>query len=188
MEGLAQRDCALVYGDGDGRFLAELLKRAPWIQAVVVDASAAMLRQTARKMPACNRVRLVHADALTCDPTQFPEAPFDLVVSHFFLDCFSEPEIALLVSRLHKAVRDDAIWIVSDFAIPQRAPAKQVATLIVRGLYFAFSLLTGLTTRCLPDHGRVMREAGWRLEDRRMLLFGLLISERWRLRSRKEMS
>ncbi|MGA9720305.1 MAG: class I SAM-dependent methyltransferase, partial [Acidobacteriaceae bacterium] len=101
-------------------------------------------------------------------------------VSHFFLDCFTEPEIALLLSRVHTAVCDNAIWIVSDFAIPQRAPARQIAVLIVRGLYLAFGLLTGLTTRRLPDHGRVMQEAGWLLEDRSKLLLGLLVSERWR--------
>jgi ubiquinone/menaquinone biosynthesis C-methylase UbiE len=142
-----------------------------------------MLRQAERKLPAGSRVRLVHADALACEPAQFPEAPFNLVVSHFFLDCFTEPEIALLLSRVHKAVCDDAIWIVSDFAIPQRAPARQIAAVIVYGLYLAFGLLTGLTTRRLPDHGPVMQEAGWRLEDRRKLLFGLLVSERWRRRS-----
>jgi ubiquinone/menaquinone biosynthesis C-methylase UbiE len=174
---------ALVYGDGDGRFLAKLVKRAPDIQAAAVDASAAMLRQAAGKLPDGSRVRLAHADALNCEPAQFPEAPFDLVVSHFFLDCFTEPEIALLLSRVKKAVSEDAIWIVSDFAIPQRAPARQIAALIVRGLYLAFGLLTRLTTRRLPDHGRVMQEAGWRLEDRRKLLFGLLTSERWRRRS-----
>ena len=81
---------------------------------------------------------------------------------------------------MQKAVTDDAIWIVSDFAIPQRSPAKQIATLVVRGLYAAFGLLTGLTTRRLPDHGRMMQKAGWRLEDRQELLFGLLTSERWR--------
>jgi hypothetical protein len=51
--------------------------------------------------------------------------------------------------------------------------------LVVGGLYLAFGLLTGLRTRRLPDHGRVMRESGWRLEDRRTLLLGLLASERW---------
>jgi ubiquinone/menaquinone biosynthesis C-methylase UbiE len=176
----ASRHRALIYGDGDGRSLAELVKRAPEIQAAAVDASAEMLRQAARRLPAGSHVRLVNADALACEPAQFPEAPFDLVVSHFFLDCFTEPEIALLVSRVQKAVCQDAIWIVSDFAIPQRAPAKQIATLIVRGLYVAFGVLTGLTTRRLPDHARIMQEAGWRLEDRKKLLFGLLISERWR--------
>ena len=180
MDEAAQNHRALVYGDGDGRFLAELVKRAPVMRAAAVDASAKMLSQTARKLPAGTRVRLVHSDALACEPAQFPDAPFDLVVSHFFLDCFTEPEIGLLVSRVDKAVCDDAIWIVSDFAIPQRAPASQIAALIVRGLYLAFGVLTGLTTRRLPNYGRVMREAGWRLEDRRKLLFGLLISERWR--------
>ena len=105
------------------------------------------------------------------------------MVSHFFLDCFTETELALLLSRVHGAVREDAIWIVSDFAIPQRAPAKHIANLIVCGLYLAFGLMTGLTTRRLPDYGRVMQQAGWLLEDRRQLLFGLLVSERWRRRS-----
>jgi hypothetical protein len=128
---------------------------------------------------------LVHADALACEPAQFPEAPFDLVVSHFFLDCFTQPEIELLLSRVQEAVCEDTVWIVSDFAIPERAPAKQIAMLIVRGLYVAFGLLTGLTIRRLPDHGRVLQKAGWRLEDRQELLFGLLASERWRRRSSK---
>jgi hypothetical protein len=39
--------------------------------------------------------------------------------------------------------------------------------------------LTGLRTRRLPDHGHVMRKAGWVLEDKRQLLLGLLASERW---------
>jgi ubiquinone/menaquinone biosynthesis C-methylase UbiE len=180
MDEAASHRRALVYGDGNGRFLAELIRRAPAIQATAVDASAVMLRQAARKLPDGSHVRFVHADALACEPAQFPEAPFDLVVSHFFLDCFTEPEVELLLSRVQNALCDDAIWIVSDFAIPERAPAKQIAALIVRGLYVAFGLLTGLTTRRLPDHGRMMQNAGWRLEDRQELLFGLLISERWR--------
>jgi len=106
-----------------------------------------------------------------------------LIVSHFFLDCFSELEVAQLLTRVRDAVCEDAIWIVSDFAIPQQSPARQMATLIVRILYVAFGLLTGLATRRLPDHGRMMREAGWTLEDCRELLFGLLVSERWRLKS-----
>ncbi len=179
MDEAASHRRALVYGDGDGRFLAELVRRAPAIQATTLDASSAMLCQAGRKLPAGSNVRLIHANALACEPAQFPEAPFDLVVSHFFLDCFTEPEIELLLSRVQEAVCDDAIWIVSDFAIPERAPAKQIAMLIVRGLYVAFGLLTGLTTSRLPNHGRLMQKAGWRLEDRQELLFGLLVCERW---------
>jgi SAM-dependent methyltransferase len=171
---------ALVYGDGDGRFLAELVRRAPEIRATTVDASNKMLRRLAQRLPPQAQVRLLHADALECEPAGFPDAPFDLVVSHFFLDCFNEAEIASLVSHVNAAVEKTALWVVSDFAIPRRRPARLLGTWIVRGLYLAFGLLAGLRTRHLPDHARVMRDAGWMLKDRRQLLLGLLVSERWR--------
>jgi hypothetical protein len=139
-----------------------------------------MLRQAAQRLPSGAQVRLVHADALECDTTAFPEAPFDLIVTHFFLDCFDEAEIASLVSRVNGAAEDQALWVVSDFAIPRKPASRLIGTLIVRGLYLAFALLAGLKVRRLPDHGRVMREAGWILEDRRELLLGLLVSDSWR--------
>jgi hypothetical protein len=174
------RHRGLVYGDGDGRFLAELARRIPDLQVAAVEASQKMLRQAGRRLPSGAQVRLVHADALGCDPAAFPEAPFDLIVTHFFLDCFDEAEISSLVSRVNAAAEDEALWVVSDFAIPSRPGARLAGTLVVRGLYLAFALLTGLKARRLPDHARVMREAGWTLEDRRELLMGLLISESWR--------
>jgi hypothetical protein len=85
-----------------------------------------------------------------------------------------------LLSRVNAAVTENALWVVSEFAIPQRNPARLVGLLILRGLYLAFGLLTGMRTRRLPDYGRVMREAGWVLEDRRESLLGLLVSESWR--------
>jgi SAM-dependent methyltransferase len=172
---------ALVFGDGDGRFLAELMRRAPGMEATAVDASSQMLIRLAQRLPPRALVRRVHTDALGCDPAEFPEAPFDLIVSHFFFDCFDEVEIASLVSRVHPAADKSALWVVSDFAIPQRKPARFMGMLVVQGLYLAFGLMTGLKTRHLPNHARVMREAGWMLEDRRELFLGLLVSERWRL-------
>jgi SAM-dependent methyltransferase len=171
---------ALVFGDGDGRFLAELVRRVPKIRAATVDASSKMLFRLARRMPSGAQLQMLHADALECEPARFPDAPFDLVASHFFLDCFNEAEIASLVAHVNGAVGKAALWIVSDFAIPQRNPARLLGRLIVRGLYLTFGLLTGLRARRLPDHAHVMREAGWTLEDRRELLRGLLVSERWR--------
>lgn len=171
---------ALIYGDGDGRFLAELVRRLPRIRVAAIDASSEMLRRAAERLPSDADVRMVEADALTDQAAALPEAPFDLIVSHFFLDCFNEQELSTLLAAVNGAAAEDAIWVVSDFAIPQRAVARQAGKLIVSGLYLAFGVLTGLTTRHLPDHGRVMCEAGWSLDDRRTLLLGLLVSERWR--------
>jgi ubiquinone/menaquinone biosynthesis C-methylase UbiE len=171
---------ALVYGDGDGRFLAELVRSAREMQIAAVDASGEMLRQATKRLPSEARARLVQADALACEVSAFPEAPFDLVISHFFLDCFDEEELATLLARVNAAAGEGAVWVVSDFAIPQLPVARQLGRLLVGGLYLAFGLLTGLRTRRLSDYGRVMRESGWRLEDRRTLMMGLLASEGWR--------
>jgi ubiquinone/menaquinone biosynthesis C-methylase UbiE len=176
---------ALVYGDGDGRFLAELVRRVPQIrvpqiQVAAVDGSEEMLRRAAQRLPSSAPVRLVQADALAYEAAALPEAPFDLIVSHFFLDCFDEEDLATLLMRVNAASSEGAVWVVSDFAVPQRPVARQAGWLVVSGLYLVFGLLTGLRTRRLPDHGRVMGEAGWSLDDRRTLLQGLLISERWR--------
>jgi SAM-dependent methyltransferase len=176
----------LVYGDGDGRFLAELARSLPNTPIAAIDVSGAMLREVERRLPREADVRLVHANALECGATGFPEAPFDLIVTHFFLDCFDEAELALLLSRVNAAAEEHAMWVVSDFAIPRRNPARLLAALIVRSLYLGFGLLTGLKTRRLPDHGRVMRQTGWVLESRRELLFGLMVSERWRRRASHE--
>jgi ubiquinone/menaquinone biosynthesis C-methylase UbiE len=171
---------AVVYGDGDGRFLSELARRRPAMQVVAIDASQEMLRRAAQRMPASAPMRLVQADALTYEAAALPEAPFDLIVSHFFLDCFDEEQLTALLAQVNAAAAEGAKWMISEFAIPDRAGARQIGVVIVSALYLAFGVLTGLKARRLPDHGRVMREKGWRLEDRRTLLQGLLVSECWR--------
>jgi ubiquinone/menaquinone biosynthesis C-methylase UbiE len=42
---------AVVYGDGDGRFLSELVRQVPEIQVLAVDASEEMLRRAAQRLP-----------------------------------------------------------------------------------------------------------------------------------------
>jgi ubiquinone/menaquinone biosynthesis C-methylase UbiE len=169
---------ALVYGDGDGRFLALLVRRAPALQVTAVDASARMLQVAAHRLPPGASVELVHADALAFQPSR-EAGGYDLIVSHFFLDCFSEDQLGCLVERVNAAAAESAVWVVSDFSVPQRSIARVLGRWIVGGLYQAFGLLTSLETRRLPDHGSILRQGGWRLKDRCLRLYGLLISERW---------
>lgn len=169
---------ALLYGDGDGRFLASLAQKEPSLAITAVDASRAMLQRAQRRLPAETRVRFVHADAR--DWTAEPSNRFDLLVSHFFLDCFDEEELSTILARVNAIATGDAIWVISEFAIPRSPVARLAGRLIVSGLYLAFGVLTGLSVRRLPHYHQVLGDAGWRLEDHRELLRGLLVSERWR--------
>jgi hypothetical protein len=104
---------------------------------------------------------------------------YDLVVSHFFLDCLTSEEVRALAAKVDSAVSPPAVWIVSEFAVPDSWFGRWVARPLVWLLYRAFGILTGLKVRSLPDHHVALRNAGFTLAQRRCLLCGLLVSEMW---------
>lgn len=174
---LPPRRHALVLGDGDGRFLVRLLLQNPTLHADAVDASPAMLRLLSRR---CTRVGVAHrltthlADALTFSPP--PNC--DLVVTHFFLDCLTQPQLDALVSSIAPTLAPNALWLVSDFRIPGGSLGL-VARLLVRALYLAFRILTGLRPTQLPDHAAALTRAGLTRTAQHTSLGGILFTELW---------
>jgi SAM-dependent methyltransferase len=176
---LLDRRHALVLGDGDGRFLAELLKRNPHLQADAIDTSATMLQLLRKRCEAATsdaaiRLHTHHASALTVPLS----GPYDLVVTHFFLDCLTQPELDSLITRITPTLAPGALWLISDFRIPG-GPMHLPAKFLIRSLYLAFRLLTGLRTTHLPDHATPLTQAGLTRISHQHRLAGLLITELW---------
>jgi SAM-dependent methyltransferase len=172
---------ALVLGDGDGRFLARLMGHNCHLIADVVDASATMTalsRARVEALGSAGRVYFHHTDARDFLPAE--NCRYDLVVTHFFLDCLSEDEIAELSCRLRRHLAPRALWIVSEFAIPDERPVRLLARLLIRTLYLAFGWLTGLRTQRLPDYHSVLRNSGFTCENAEQFCGGILRSELWR--------
>ena len=181
---LADRRRALVIGDGDGRFLARLMRQNAQLEAEAVDSSSAMLRLLQQRVAeggASERL-LVHCE----DARGFsPSGEYDLVATHFFLDCLTTEEVIALAERIRSRLLPGAVWIVSDFAIPRGVLALP-ARLVVSLLYAVFGLLTGLEVRRLPRLGAALRSAGFSLVDRKQWLGGLLCSELWQVEATEE--
>jgi SAM-dependent methyltransferase len=175
---------ALVLGDGDGRFTARLLRANPALTLDAVDASPAMLKALVRRAgPFAGRVTLHSADARLWLPAG---QPYDLVVTHFFLDCLTTEEVRMLAKAVRASVDDRALWVVSEFAIPRNRFGRFVARPLVAGLYRAFGWLTGLAVRSLPEYANALGQAGFTLKGRRTWLGGLLTSEVWSPNGRSE--
>jgi hypothetical protein len=169
---------ALVLGDGDGRFLAHLLAANPTLTADVVDSSHAMLTLLDRRMRRSHvhqRSRLHHSDALDWNPT----GSYDLIVSHFFLDCFFPHQLEQLFDSVLPHALPGAQWVISEFAIPRNPFAAWFAGGIVRSLYRAFGWSTGLRVRVLPDYAASLIRRGWLPVHDRRYLAGLLCSQLW---------
>jgi SAM-dependent methyltransferase len=173
---------ALVLGDGDGRFTARLLATNSSIQIDAVDASISMLAQLeirARQATkdAAARLNTFHADLRCFTPAL---TGYDLVVSHFFLDCLTDEEVAALVRRTVPHLTPDVTWLVSEFAIPPKGWRRICACALVRFLYFAFDKMTQLHVQKIPDYGRILASNGFQCREQATLLGGLLVAEVWK--------
>lgn len=176
------RECrrALVLGDGDGRFLADLVRTNPHIEADSLDISTGMLalarRRVAEVPGAANRVRFTLADARS-DP--LPATGYDLVVTNFFLDCFRPPELATLIRRVAGACAPNAIWVDGDFRLPVSGWARLPARVLLAAMYAFFRLTTRLPTGRLTDPAPLLATEGFRLVEEASRLRGFLSARLW---------
>jgi trans-aconitate methyltransferase len=176
---------ALVLGDGDGRFTARLLASNATVQVDAVDASPAMLallrergRQNCRD--ADIRLSTTEADLRHYTPRG---KDYDLVVSHFFLDCLMDSEVEALIARLSPHLTPDATWLVSEFAVPENGWRRLAAQMLVRSLYFAFAFLTRLRVREIPHYAKAFDDNGFLRVEKTAYMGGLLATELWERRS-----
>jgi ubiquinone/menaquinone biosynthesis C-methylase UbiE len=178
---------ALILGDGDGRFLARLMAAAPHLQADAVDASSAMLHLLRNRL---GRQGDLHRLTTTCADARIFSAPssgYDLVVTHFFLDCLTEAEAGRLISGVRPHLAPGARWLISEFQVPRSGVFHQAAARsVISGLYAAFGLLTGLTVRQIPAWRLILARNGFAPQATHSSLGGLLVSELWELPSRRQ--
>jgi ubiquinone/menaquinone biosynthesis C-methylase UbiE len=166
----------LILGEGDGRFLAELLRLHPQAEVTCVDASAAMLQLARSRTDPAARVGFIHADILTWTP---PAAACDLIVTHFVFDCFRPEELAAVVEKLATAAAPGTRWLVSDFRVPAAGPAKWFGRLLLRCLYTYFRRVASVPADRLTPPDDLLRHAGFVLRERRLHRWGLLHSDLW---------
>ena len=177
MGDLKTQRSGLVLGDGDGRFTAKLLSENPLVLVDAVDASVEMLNELSRNAGLhVGRVRVHLADARAWEPKG---SAYDLIATHFFLDCMTTAEVAELARKIRTRATPGAVWVVSEFAVPQGWFGWLVAGPLVRALYLAFFMLTGLHVQRLPRYREAMAEAGWTQTAEHRHLGGLLASELW---------
>ncbi len=175
---------ALLLGEGDGRFMCELASRNRTVQIDYVEASKGMMevakcRLLKAAITSPQRIRLTQADVHSPGPNG--NAPYDLVVSHFFFDCFSDEDAARIVGSVRRSCEFGTKWLIADFALPRHGWKRWHAVVWLRIMYGFFRATTGLTTRSLPDHGAAMRAAGFVLRNRRTSMTELIASELWEL-------
>ena len=175
---------ALLLGDGDGRFAAALLRCAPEVHLHAVDSSAAMLRLLHRRCARDGndtRATVEQGSVLGMGA----RSSYDLVTTHFLLDCLTQNEVEALTTQLATQVSPGCLWVVSEFGMPRGRLSGLVAAWYIRLLYLGFRVLTGLRVQQLPDPQSALEAAGFHRLSRVERLGGLLYAELWKLGPRR---
>jgi ubiquinone/menaquinone biosynthesis C-methylase UbiE len=170
----------LMVGEGDGRFLHRFLQLNTNATVDYVDSSAAMTSLARRRIAnvsSCNRVTFLTQDLRDC---ALDTGTYDLIFTHFFLDCFDNTDVAAIVQSIARSAADGALWVVSEFSVSGHGWRRLRSRLWVRFLYAAFHWTTGLERHHLPAYEPALQGCNFNLVHRRPSNAGLLTSELWR--------
>ncbi len=181
LSAIGQTKHVLIVGEGDGRFLCALLQRDPEVTVDCIDASARMLELARRRLErnahrTSSRVSFRHEDVRTCN---LPSGEYDLIVTHFVLDCFGEGELETVVSKLGAAAARKATWLFSDFCLPAAGFRRLKARAWIKAMYLFFRWAAGLRVNALIDPTPPMRRQGFVLHDEAVTRDGMIISQHW---------
>ena len=141
---IARPKRALILGEGNGRFLCQLVRVYPRLEVDCVDASNTMLQLARMRIHRTFPESLPHVHFLCEDVLKWsPNKWYDLLVTHFFLDCFPRNELSLIVQKLANAAKPGAAWLIADFTIPQQRFARARARLLLWLMYTFFRASRG---------------------------------------------
>lgn len=169
----------LLLGEGHGRFLAEARRLFPQAHITVLDSSGGMLQQARKRLSQPGeqgRIRWAH-----CNVFDWPgdEGQFDLLVTNFFLDCFTEDELEVLIRKCARWLKPGGRWLIADFQQPRGGLARARAAAILWVMYRFFRVVTKLSASQLACPDATLRENGFVLQKRRETEWGLLRSDLW---------
>jgi ubiquinone/menaquinone biosynthesis C-methylase UbiE len=170
----------LTVGEGNGRFLAECHRRLPNARITMLDSSLAMLTVARKRLAAAGadmtRIEFIHSNIFDWTPS--PRS-YDLIVTHFFLDCFPPGQIEKVIGLLADSATSSAAWLLADFQIPEKGFRRYRASAIHAAMYLFFNVVTGISARSVVAPDELLQMHGFTLRERQSRDWGLLHTDFW---------
>ena len=181
LDALKGRLRILSVGEGHGRFAAACLTRFPEAELTCVDASAAMQAVAQRRCQGLSgRVYWENREILAWQPPR----KYDAIVTCFFLDCFPPETLAAVMNHLAGAATEDAVWLHTDFAMPEKGLARLRSQAVHALMYAFFRVFTALPARKLTAPDREFARHGFERSRRADFEWGLIRAELWQRREK----
>lgn len=157
----------LVLGGGSGGWVSEIIKENKTCHILFVDASSRMLDKAKQNLQDVQQVSFIHG---TQD--DLPDVYFDVVITHFFFDMFTNQQLHILIDQLKKKLNSPSLWIVSDFE-----KSKYWHFLLLKLMLLFFKCSGTIDNNALPDWNDIMKSHDFSISKSRSL-YGDFIQSR----------
>jgi ubiquinone/menaquinone biosynthesis C-methylase UbiE len=170
---------ALLLGEGNGRMLEVCAAALPDCEFSLVDQSEGMLVQARRRwkhLGGTQKITFHHADLRQW---RDENAEYDLVVTNFFLDCFSPDELDTVITNISVTASSKARWLVADFSIPNSGWRRARAHAVLGMAYWFFRLTANISATHFTPPDEAIHASGFTLQKRERFNKGLLHADLW---------
>ncbi len=168
---------ALIVGGGDGEFLLEAMKKGLSEQYYYIDISDAMIKLAQRKIEKRLPLSLKSVIFICGSYQDIPyNQKFDLIITPYFLDCFSNDELSLVIAKLYAHLTNEGTWFFTDFNIPENKTRSYIFKNIIQLLYRIINVFCDLGVNRLPDFKKEFHKYKFTLLQEQYFLGGLLVS------------
>lgn len=161
---IQRRESVLILGGGTGRILN-------WLPAgcdvTYLELSEAMILRAKKK----GRANFVHADFLAHPLDQ----KFDWVICPFFLDCFDEEVLEIVLDKIYRLMNENGRLIVTDFHV-SNTHQKSLANLMI----WFFRLTANLPAIRLLPIQEIISKTGFIRKDSHFLRGDFIFSDIYR--------
>lgn len=144
----------LIVGGGTGWILEEIARiHASGINITYVELSAKMMAKAQKRNAGLNHVTYINKAVEEIDLA----VNFDVIITPFLFDSFSEHTLAKVFSHVHKSLKPDGLWLHADF----RSQGNWWQRALLKTMLIFFKILCNIEARSLPDVNRQFSRYGY---------------------------
>ncbi|MBL3657737.1 class I SAM-dependent methyltransferase [Fulvivirga sediminis] len=161
----------LIIGGGTGACLESLNKLNIPLEIIYLEASSAMIERARRRGPLenlCINYQLGTEADLRGD--------FDVILTFFFLDLFSESNLKKIIQALYRSLKRDGIWLMADFRNTETLWQKQ----LIKVMYYFFRIVSRIEANGLLDLQEYLSHQPLRLINKKLFFHGMVASHLYR--------
>lgn len=160
----------LIAGGGTGWILDEITRMHPsGLSITYAEVSANMMALSQKRNIGDNRVTWINKPVEQVTDTE----PFDVVITPFLFDNFSDATMKKVFSHLHQLLKKNGMWLYADFA----PTGKWWQGVMLKSMLLFFRVLCGIESSALPDVDRQFSKHGYKVVKQKSFFGDFIIAK-----------